>query len=128
MLPSGTLSKHGYKVTHGYFSGVCGGSGWPPFEAACDMLPGFLTGAERELARASKLGRRRSGARRPKILAWVHNYERANDGTSGYQWRQVAVGADVRPTYTRYSYQAPGYRQAKAGTIETSSRALDNRF
>lgn len=37
-LPNGRLSKHGYTVTHGFFSGTCPGSDRLPFEVSCDYV------------------------------------------------------------------------------------------
>jgi len=51
-LPSGVLSKHGYTVDWGYFSGVCQGAGKLPFEQSKDLIEHFIVGAK---ARAQEL-------------------------------------------------------------------------
>ena len=49
-LPGGVLSKHGYNVTHGFFSGVCVGSGSLPFEQSCELVKTFIVSAQTQLA------------------------------------------------------------------------------
>lgn len=48
-LPNDRLSKHGYTVTHGYFSGVCRGAGHEPFEVSCDLVKRFVEEARAQL-------------------------------------------------------------------------------
>ncbi len=49
MLPKGVLSKHGYNVTHGFFSGVCVGAGYLPFEKSCALVARFVANAKASL-------------------------------------------------------------------------------
>ena len=42
MLPGGVLSKHGYTVQWGFFSGVCNGAGHLPFEQSKDAIAGVM--------------------------------------------------------------------------------------
>jgi len=44
--PSGVLSKHGYTVGWGYFSGICRGSGSPPFEVDRSLIDDAIRGAK----------------------------------------------------------------------------------
>lgn len=37
-LPKDVLAKHGYKIKHGFFSGICIGAGELPFEESCDLV------------------------------------------------------------------------------------------
>lgn len=45
-LPAGTLAKHGYTVKWGFFSGVCQGAGWRPYEQAHDLIERCIETAE----------------------------------------------------------------------------------
>jgi hypothetical protein len=49
MLPNGLLSKHGYTVAFGFFSGVCVGSGKLPFEESCGLVKTFIESARDSL-------------------------------------------------------------------------------
>ncbi len=46
MLPGGTLSLHGYKVTYGFFSGICHGAKAKPFEQAHDLVDEAIVRAQ----------------------------------------------------------------------------------
>lgn len=48
-LPNGKLSQYGYKIDHGYFSGVCVGAKHEPFELSCELVKTFIEGAKRHL-------------------------------------------------------------------------------
>jgi hypothetical protein len=37
-LPGGVLSTHGYTVTHGWFNGICHGSGHLPYQISCGLI------------------------------------------------------------------------------------------
>lgn len=118
-LPNGLLAKHGYKVTSGYFSGVCVGSGHQPFEKSYEMLPGFIASAERERA---NIEARQTKLRTPladdaKPMAWVNNYEgKVYAFGNHYIWRKVELKAeavDWSTDYMKAYYTAPG--AAKSG-------------
>lgn len=48
-LPNGKLSKHGYTVEHGFFSGVCRGTNYLPFEQSCDQVRRYIGEAKSEV-------------------------------------------------------------------------------
>ena len=90
-LPNGKLSKHGYNITHGFFSGVCAGASHLPYEQSCDLIKTFIESAERDLQRVlDTQARLRARATEPK--AWVRVYVKADwSRRSGYEWRERAV-------------------------------------
>ena len=51
-LPSGVLSKHGYTVNWGFFSGVCNGEGHAPFEKSTDAIEGMIKSVKASLSHA----------------------------------------------------------------------------
>lgn len=121
MLPSGKLAKHGYNVKHGFFSGVCAGSGSLPFEQSYDLLPHFIANAQIELDSLNTIqSKLRLEPVEPK--AWVSNYEGESYGHNNYHWRFVDVQSEVRSIvmsdgkpheWTEYFYIANGTNGAK---------------
>jgi len=114
MLPNGKLAQHGYKITHGFFSGVCVGSKHLPFEVSCDMLPGFISNAQRALANVEATqAKLRVRPTEPK--AWVANYEGTSYGRNSYVWQEVVVNGrlktitvkDETHSWIEYFYVAP---------------------
>lgn len=90
MLPGGVLSKHGYTVKWGFFSGVCAGAHQLPFEISKDAIAGVITSVEAqiklvsaEIAELENLDSEING----KETAWLHVY-----GTyTGYIWKTAKV-------------------------------------
>ena len=41
-LPNELLSNHGYSVDYGFFSGICQGAKYQPFEKSCDLIAGVV--------------------------------------------------------------------------------------
>ena len=41
-LPGNVLSKHGYTTRWGFFSGVCPGASYEPFEVSCDLIARYV--------------------------------------------------------------------------------------
>lgn len=90
MLPGGVLSKHGYTVKWGFFSGVCGGSHQQPFELSKDLIAGAVANIEKqikevsaEIAELENLDSEING----KDTAQKHNY----NSYLGYIWETVKV-------------------------------------
>jgi hypothetical protein len=90
MLPGGVLSKHGYTVEWGFFSGTCPGSNWKPFETHTDLIERFIAGAEEKKAEAEAFIARLQ-APPTKARGWVHVYRtrRNRHEHSGYFWHEV---------------------------------------
>jgi len=90
MLPNGVLAKHGYTVEWGFFSGVCQGSGWKPFETHTDLIEGFIARAEALVEEKeefiTKLLQKPTEAR-----GWVKVYRTARNRyeRSGSYWHEV---------------------------------------
>lgn len=49
-LPGNVLSKHGYTKRWGFFSGVCGGAGYRPFEKSTDRIQIAIDNVKRQIA------------------------------------------------------------------------------
>jgi hypothetical protein len=106
-LPKGVLSLHGYKVTHGFFSGVCRGAKHLPFEQAFDLVAEQVTMAQEALANLeARQARYRAPATKP--FAVVNVFVKDSRGRTHHEWRRVEVLAMTRIsgyiafTYTRF--------------------------
>lgn len=90
MLPGGVLSKHGYTVQWGFFSGVCNGAGHLPFEQSKDAIAGVIASVEATIklveAEIAELENKDSEIN-GKDEAWRHCY----DSYIGYTWRKVKL-------------------------------------
>ena len=53
-LPSGVLSKHGYNLDFGFFSGVCQGEGHAPFEKSTEATAFVILSVKAQLVHAKK--------------------------------------------------------------------------
>jgi hypothetical protein len=103
MLPGGLLSKHGYTVNFGYFTGVCRGERELPFELSKDLIESFIAGAEAFAAEQETLA-----------LA-----ERANTSLDG-----VYLSIYVKSTNR---YIKSGYRWQKHSIVRVESKFDDGR-
>jgi hypothetical protein len=98
-LPSGQLSKHGYTVEWGFFSGTCPGSNHLPFEKSKDLIDGAIAGAEREIhcleieSADLKAGKCIGGdnSKQDKVMMHVYDPARATRTRSGYVWEEVLL-------------------------------------
>lgn len=126
-LPNGLLSNHGYKVTHGFFSGICRGAKFLPFEVSHDQVSRYI--AEAKSHRKDLLAYCHELRTKVTTLAQVRNYEMdPYSHRSSYRIREVEVQAtsrvvDYGPSYGGptevfdFFYVAPGFR--KGGADET---------
>lgn len=110
-LPGDVLSKHGYTVEHGFFSGVCRGAGYKPFEVSCDQVVRYIAEAEAHVAHLEAwITELTTPATENR--AWVRNYEGLM--RPSYVWRQVEIIATpstiAGSTHVSFSYMAPGTR------------------
>jgi hypothetical protein len=99
MLPGGTLSLHGYNVTHGYFSGTCTGSKHLPFEQSCALVERFVASAKTQLANLEAF---QTKLRTPtdEAKAWICTYQANPRGryyTRVRTWQLVDVAEEVVP-------------------------------
>jgi hypothetical protein len=127
-LPNGRLSNHGYKVEYGFFSGICRGSKFMPFEVSHDQVERYIAEAKAHRAKIKAFCRMLRADVSNK--AHVSNYEmNPRTGRSGYQIREVEVQVtsrivDYGPSYGGrtevfdFFYEAPGFRAAGGGANE----------
>lgn len=106
-MPAGLMSLHGYKVTHGFFSGTCAGSRALPFEQSCALIEKFIASAQSHLASIEAFQQAlRQPATEPK--AWTANYEGASYGRNTHRWIEVDIIVTARDKYQDYTYVANG--------------------
>jgi hypothetical protein len=97
-LPNGVLSKHGYTVDWGFFSGTCRGSAGRPFEESTDLIEKMIKRCEAQIVR---LGEDVKEMRAYKgNMAYRSNYyshgERGYGRSSGYALEYVEIKELVR--------------------------------
>lgn len=105
LLPDGVLSKHGYTVKWGFFSGVCHGSGYLPFEQSKDQIAAAVAAVETTIAEVEvtiaqleDINSEVNG----KHTAWSNIYHRGGH----YAWEQVEV---VEFAGTKYESGSTNY-------------------
>ena len=101
-LPGDRLAKHGYTTRWGFFSGVCRGSGYLPFELSTDQVARYvresqdaILGIEEDIA----------GLASETSVAWVNEYVRG----AGYRWIRVNVFAEKWRPNPASDYEAERY-------------------
>lgn len=98
-LPKDVLSKHGYTIRGGFFSGVCRGAGYKPFEKSCDQVKRYIGEAQSELRYIEAFI---ADLRKPATAEtgmWVNvRYENPKGRyfKAIYKWEQVALRAEFR--------------------------------
>lgn len=105
MLPGGLLSKHGYNITHGFFSGVCKGAGYKPYEQNKDLLLVLIESAQKELELENKVQEvLRSDVTEPKC--WYHVYHDGRNQFRGYyNWEYGELQwADSSSEYSKLNF------------------------
>ncbi len=114
----GVLSKHGYNVAHGFFSGVCAGSGELPYELSCEKIKGFIAAAETQISQLRITGTRlEERATEPK--AWVHTYCR----NIGYTWTEVTIIESIQTGSSGSSWATFHYEfEGKPVRVENYNR------
>ncbi len=83
-LPGGRLSKHGYTVKWGFFSGVCHGAGELPFEQSKDAIAAVIANVETQIAETDA-----------EIAALECLDGLANDGATAWHHTYKAYGTNV---------------------------------
>lgn len=90
MLPGGVLSKHGYTVDHGFFSGICAGAHKLPFEKSCADIAAVMATVRAEMemcalsiAQLNDINSDANGG----AAAMAHEYS----SYIGYHWVPVIV-------------------------------------
>lgn len=96
-LPDDKLSKHGYTVDFGYFSGICRGSGYLPFESSCDQVERYIREAEEVLTRFKMDIALWSAPSLELGKVWFHEYDRRR---GMYRWRYVDITCAEHTTGT----------------------------
>lgn len=89
-LPKGVLSKHGYSVKWGFFSGVCFGAGHQPFEKSKDLVDEAIARAKaKEVELTARIAQLQQPATEPQATCHVYrSYEACRNRYEkpGYLW------------------------------------------
>lgn len=129
LLPNGRLSKHGYTVRWGFFSGTCTGSDELPFEQSIGLI---LTAIEN--AEAAKRDEIKTAAALKALpaadatMGWITLYHKATwdrgNRKGSYKWHEVELtrvettkdyGTPEKPyliTHVDYTFTNPLTKQA----------------
>lgn len=92
-LPGGLLSKHGYTKEWGFFSGVCPGAGFLPFEQSIDLIEDAIARAKDRVAYLEHDSSTLLKDDSPKNV-WLHVYKKIPGDPRGrrdYFWNHVPV-------------------------------------
>ncbi len=128
-LPGDKLSKHGYNVQWGFFSGVCPGADELPLEISCHLIKGQIA-SQKASIEAMKINA--AATRTMTAEVWVHEYkpatwERGNRHSS-YVWRKMPADKLSYPSWrqVRWENQFKDHngRQARGETrVEAENHA-----
>jgi len=127
-LPNDRLSKHGYNVEHGFFSGTCEGSGALPFEKSCGLIEqfisrskGYLLGIETTQAAL------RVPATEPK--AWMrvrYDNPKGRLYRSVYKWELVQLAVEFKPFQDQNEVATGKADQVRGYLVYTYTDSLGN--
>jgi hypothetical protein len=116
-LPGGFLSLHGYTVNWGFFSGVCHGAGFLPFEQDKGLVEGAIARAlEQEREIKAKQARLREPVAQGTTKTFVNVFFGSTRLGPDYRWKEVELYAKENVNrageadeyrWTTYHYPAP---------------------
>lgn len=122
-LPANLLSKHGYNVKWGFFSGVCPGAGSQPYEKGIDLIERFIANAQTQRDDLQQF-KARVLAPVTELKGWRRIWKKAEGRVSGsYHWMEVTYTVDVlgwTNDYQSLSYVHPfdtKFRDACGNTL-----------
>jgi hypothetical protein len=125
-LPGGVLSLHGYTTAHGWFEGVCHGSGHKPYEESCDLIAKSIEWAK---ARRASIEQQRAEALAVDPAAttttWVHEYRKdLSSRTRGsvYLWAKRELIAENQYNQSYIGGDGKKKRVSNPATMETTVR------
>lgn len=121
MLPADLLSKHGYNVRWGFFSGTCNGAGHLPFEKDISLIEGAIKWAEGRIVDLNAEIKDLCTNAKPATV-WVHEYTGSltRSGES-YMWRQIERKDLTLGEFGRVSW--PAYERIQAHDSRRTGRA-----
>lgn len=129
-LPNGKLAKHGYNVEYGFFSGVCCGSGYLPFEQEKRILERVVESIERDANAASKyISMMQDEALRDNFSSHIARYIRvlAREVNSKRDWirfqRNRIAGWVIKPLVARVAVEE--VKSAKQGVRKAAAKLND---
>lgn len=95
-LPNGRLSKHGYTVQWGFFSGTCRGAHELPYEQSCGLIQRFIDEAKAAIAAIKKRQDELRASTGTK--AWFRHYRTSytRGVRSGYYWEEGQVSVEIK--------------------------------
>lgn len=121
-LPNGVLSKHGYTVQWGFFSGVCSGAAGKPFEKSTDLIEAAVRNVELQIAATNE---EIETLKTETENVWLNVYETSRYSKAAYRWVNVNVSELTVKEYdnfTQYFYQNENMpRQDRLGNYGTNT-------
>jgi hypothetical protein len=122
-LPGGVLSVHGYDVKHGFFNGVCSGSGYRPYEISCDRIEKSIAYATAERQKLELQiwhlleNEQVATGNDDDMTVWIHQYKGSSRARGAvYLWTLTMLSRDA--------YDVLGYRVAGDGWKSLSRKSL----
>lgn len=97
-LPGGRLSKHGYTVQWGFFSGICPGTRGLPIELSCDLVEKAEANARNQAAQILTSAAEVE-ADREQVWVVERVAARSYGRSSTSRWRQIKRGEMVELGY-----------------------------
>lgn len=108
-LPNGRLAAHGYTVEHGWFNGICPGSGGLPFEQSFDLIEKNMERADEEADDAQSEADRLLSGEVDGNFAWVSHFFPAEYRLKGgYEWIKTVIYEEKKTIYD-YSWNVHFY-------------------
>ncbi len=89
-LPGGSLVKHGYTVKWGFFSGICRGSSFLPYEKSCDLVKKSIAEVTEQIKDTQKTVTAVLKATSSQVIANIRT-EGTADRRMGYHWTKGEV-------------------------------------
>lgn len=115
-LPKGMLSLHGYKVTHGFFSGVCGGAKALPFEQSIALIAQHIALAQTRIANIEQFQHTLRTTIDADTKMWIRTYMPRANGCGGYVSTLVELTATMGPDYDGWQRISYCYTDANGVT------------
>lgn len=128
-LPKGRLSTHGYTVAHGYFSGICRGTGALPFEQSFGLVLDEIETARVQLLHVQAFVDELRQPATADTLMWVRTHVKASfAGRAHYIWEPVTLHATLdmsEPEYPRMQYRYVAHGGVEVGDYRSGFHGVE---
>ncbi len=103
-LPNGKLSKHGYTVDWGMFSGTCQGAGELPFEQSFELIEYFIDLAQKSVTKLLLEVNEVAESVDPTSV-WYYKYIKYSGGQYVWEKRAIILDSVLSENYTRWLWE-----------------------